>query len=158
MTTPYFSILSAITDHLRTSDPFVGPPGILVIQEAEEPSAERPGESDDVTPEVNAALDRAGVAVVVFIRDIAVTEQGADVVEIHVQVVEHVVNNRSPSGTGKPNLLLVHAVRGALEGQQFESTPEWSQLIFTGIDTISISGVIVRECKFNAYTFMSSAT
>jgi hypothetical protein len=157
VSTPYIKILNAIVDHLRVSEPFNVPPTVLVLPEADEPSDDRPGQGDSVSDMVNTALERAGVSVVVYLGEITATEQSADLVTIHVQVVELVENNRSTSGSNKPNLQLIHAARSALEGQQFASTPEWTELAFIGIETISVSGVIIREVKFQTMTLMSSA-
>lgn len=157
MITPYTKILNAVVDHLRISEPFNVPPAIFVVAESEEPNEERPGDNDPLSDRVNTALERAGVAVIVFMGEVSATEQGADLVTLNVQVVEHVDNNRSPSGTNKSNLQLIHAARSALEGQQFATTPEWAELVFIGIEPISVGGVIIREVKFQTMTFMSSA-
>lgn len=156
--TPYISILSAVVEHLRISEPFNVPPAVLVLPEADEPDETRPGQGDAVSDQVNTALEKAGVAVVVYLGEITATEQNADLVTIHVQVVEQVENNRSQTGANKPNLLLIHAARSALEGKSFETTPEWTPLIFIGIETISVGGAIIREVNFQTATFMSTAT
>ncbi len=154
--TPYLQLLHAIVDRLRAEDPFATPPAVLVMPEADEPDPERPGQGDSLSDAVEAALAKVGVAVVVYIEDVEITDDGCDRVGVRVQVIEHTVNNRHERGSQKPNLTLAHFARSLLENWQSAERPEWTPLLFEGLDTITKGIVLIRELRFTTFTRMSS--
>lgn len=152
---PYLELLHSIVDRLREQDDFSGPPAVLVLPEADEPDPSRPGQGDALTDQIEGALGRAGTAVIVYVESVDVTEVGADLVQIRVQVVENIVNNRSQSGTQKPSLQLIHAARSALDGWQESEDSVWSPLAYNGFLTPSKGPIMIREARFETQTFMT---
>lgn len=153
--TPYSTLLFSVVTALRASDYFAGPPCVLVTPESDEPDVTTPGDGHFLSDRVDSALSKAGVAVVVYLQSVTVTEEIFDQVEIRVQVIENVIVNRSQSGTKKPSLNLAHCARSVLSGWQESVNSVWTPLIFEGLDTPNKGATMIREVSFSTTTFMS---
>jgi len=155
--TPYAQLVSQIVDRLRAAEGIVDPPVVPVFAEWEEPDETLPGSGSDLTAQVETALARAGIAVIVYVEGVSLTEQNADLVEVRVQVVENIVNNRHETGTQKASINVTHACRSALENWQNADHKEWTPLLFAGISTLSKGPIMIREARFTTSTLMSTA-
>lgn len=154
---PYAQLLSIVVQRLRAAE-FIGdPPAVPVFAEWEEPDEDYPGTGSDLTAQVDTALAKAGLAVIVYIDSVDVTEQSADLLDLRIQVVENIVNNRHETGTQKASINVTHACRSALENWQNTDHKEWSPLQFAGISTLSKGPIMIREARFNTQTLMSTA-
>lgn len=154
---PYLEILHAVVDRLRTQEPFSTPPAVLVVTESDETDASRPGQGDDLQNRIQAALGKAGVAVIVYIQDIVLDEQDADVMGFRVQVVEDIAVNRAPGGTRKSNIELIHCARSLLQGWQSSDLPQWTPFVVERIDTLDTGPVFIRELVLRTQTLMSTS-
>ena len=156
MSNPYVQLLQAVVDRVRKSDFITNPPAILVVPEEDEPSDDRPGQGDSIADRVEFALERAGIAVIVYIENGDATSEGGDKIDLRVQVAERPINNRHQSGTQKPCWEVLFSVRAQLENWAPEPEGSWAPFLFLGFTTITKGNDLVREVQFQTLGFLTA--
>lgn len=154
MSNHFHQLLHLVVDRLRETEFIKEPPAILVVPEEDEPSEDRPGQGDSLSDQVDGALARIGAGIIVYIESVDITNQGADEVEIRVQVVENVTINRHSRGSRKTCWNLLVASRNALDGFQHAEHQEWAPLQFLGIQTVQKDTPLIREVRFVSRSFV----
>lgn len=154
MTNPYLQLLHSIVDRCALAEAVVGPPQILVVPEEDEPDIDRPGQGNQLQNRIDAAINKAGIAVIVYIEDAVGSEEGYDTVEFRVQVAENPVKNRHESGTRRACWEVLFGLRAMLQGWAPEPAGLWSGFQFLGFDTISKGEMVIREARFNTMIYL----
>lgn len=154
---PYLSLLHAIVARCNLADGIIGPPLIPVVPEEDEPSPDRPGEGNQVSNRIEAAINKMGIVVIVYIEGTTATEDGLDIVEFRVQVVENPVKNRHATGTQRACWSVLFSLRAWLQNWSPEPAGSWAEFLFVGFETISKGEQIIREARFRTMAVLETS-